>query len=197
MKIKKIIAAICAAAAVLSLTGCGNNDNDRLLDSLFTDNSTPASSTSTKPAPTSTSSKRESKPEISAPEISEPTAVSEQTSEPTAVSEPTSEPVATSEPVSEPISIPTIVDQKLVRPEVKDALDAYEAYMNEYCDFMKNYNAAEDQASLMLGYFAILEKYSLAADKLSELDDIELTEAEAAYYLEVTTRVLARMSTIY
>lgn len=81
MKIKKIIAAICAAAAILSLTGCGNNDSDSVLDSSTVGNSTPASSTS----------KQES----------EPTVVSESTGEPVESSEPASEPVESSEPASE------------------------------------------------------------------------------------------------
>lgn len=172
MKIKKIIAAFCAAGAVLSLAGCGNSAEE-LFEGLTAGTSKPTSSSTKKPTSVSTSSKRESEP---------------------IVSEPTSEPAVESEATNEPISIPNIVDQKLLRPKVKDALDAYEAYMNEYCDFMKNYNAAADKSAWMTGYFAILEKYSIAMDKLSELDEIELTDAETAYYLEVTTRVLARMS---
>lgn len=181
MKVKKIIAAVCAAAAVLGLAGC--NLVDKFTGNSNAGTASPVNSNSSKPTAVSTSSKRESKPVISEP-----------TSEPAVVSESTSEPAVESEPASKPTSTPTLVDPNLLRPEVKNALDAHEAYMNEYCDFMKKYNAAEDKSSWMTGYFAILEKYSIAIDKLNELDDIELTDAETAYYLEVTTRVLAKMS---
>lgn len=91
MKIKKIIAAFCAAAAVLSLAGCGNSAEE-LFEGLTAGNSTPASSSSKKPAAVSSSSK---------PEISEPAVVSEPTSEPAVTSKPTSEPTIVSEPTSE------------------------------------------------------------------------------------------------
>lgn len=110
--------------------------------------------------------------------------------------DPTSQPT-TSEPTSEPTSTPSVVNPNLVRPEVKEALDAYEALMNEYFDFMKKYNSAADKSSMVMGYLEVLQKYSDAMDKLNAIDDLELTTAENAYYLEVTTRVLARMSESY
>lgn len=91
MKIKKIIAAICAAGVALCLAGCGNSAEE-LFEGLTAGNSTPASSSSKKPAAVSSSSKRESEPTVSEPE-STPT-----------VSEPISEP--TSEPTSVPESVP-------------------------------------------------------------------------------------------
>lgn len=103
----------------------------------------------------------------------------------------------TSEPTSTPTSTPSVVNSNLVRPEVKEALDAYEALMNEYFDFMKKYNNATDKSSMIMGYLEVLQKYSDAMDKLNAIDDLELTTAENAYYLEVTTRVLARMSESY
>lgn len=104
----------------------------------------------------------------------------------------------TSQPTtSEPTSTPSIVNPNLLRPEVKEALDSYEALMNEYFDFMKKYNNATDKSSMIMGYLEVLQKYSDAMDKLNAIDDLELTTAENAYYLEVTTRVLARMSESY
>lgn len=80
-----------------------------------------------------------------------------------------------------------------VRAEVKQALDSYEALMNEYCDFMKKYSASPDDLTLIMEYSDFLAKYTDAMDKLSALDDIELNDEETKYYLEVTNRVSARL----
>lgn len=104
MKLKRILAAVCAAGVALCLAGCGNSDTDKLLESLTAGTSKPASSSTKKPTSVSTSSKRESEPTVSEP-TSEPVEVSEPTSEPTVVSEPISEPTVGSEPTSEATTV--------------------------------------------------------------------------------------------
>ncbi|MGN1423543.1 MAG: DUF6591 domain-containing protein [Oscillospiraceae bacterium] len=79
-----------------------------------------------------------------------------------------------------------------VRPEVKDALDSYEAFMNEYCDFMEKYTANSTDLTLIMEYADYLAKYTEAMDKLNTID--ELNEAETIYYAEVTARVNDRLS---
>lgn len=105
----------------------------------------------------------------------------------------TSQPT-TSEPTSTPSSSSIGIDPNLVRPEVKEALDAYEKLMTDYYDFMKKYNSAADKTPLMLEYLNMLQSYSDAIDKLNAIQDMELTTAESLYYYEVTARVLAKMS---
>lgn len=166
MKIKKIIAAFCAAAAVLSLAGC------ELSDTPF--NSSPTSArpiySSSKPMTTSTSTKLESKSEISEPE---------------------SEPVSV--PESEPeISLPQL-DPSIIRPEVKEAIDSYEDFIDEYCDFMKKMSQTDNAGTMMLEYLEYTQKLTEMGEKFDKISYDDLTDAEVAYYTEVMLRCNQKM----
>lgn len=108
------------------------------------------------------------------------------TAETTAATTTTQAPTAEPEPAEQPSEVG-------VREEVKEALDSYEALMNEYCDFMEKYSANPDDISLLMELSDYLAKYTDAMDKLSAIDDIELNDEETKYYLEVTNRVSARL----
>ena len=79
----------------------------------------------------------------------------------------------------------------VISPELKDFLDSYESFMDEYCEFMKNYNAAD--TTKMMEYLQILQKYSDFAEKADAWKDKELSDAETAYYLEVLNRVNTKL----
>ncbi len=76
-----------------------------------------------------------------------------------------------------------------MRPEFKEALDSYEDFFDEYCDFMKKFNESPDDLSLLGEYTEYLTQYSETMEKMGELDDGEMNNAEMKYYLEVTTRI--------
>ena len=80
-------------------------------------------------------------------------------------------------------------------PEVKEFLDAYEACMDEYVDFMQKYMNADPSSmvSMMGDYYSILARYTEFAEKIDAFDESELTNAELAYYLEVTNRVSQKL----
>ncbi len=80
-----------------------------------------------------------------------------------------------------------------IRPEVKDALDSYEALMNEYCTFMEKYNASPNDMTLLLEYTEYLSKYTDAMDKLNKLDNTEFNDEELKYYIKITNRVNERL----
>ena len=96
---------------------------------------------------------------------------------------------ATPEPTPVPDTTP--VSEVEIRLEVKEFLDAYEAYMNEYVEFMQRYSTAEpaDMAAMMGDYYAMMSRYAVFSKKIDDLDESELNNAELAYYLEVTNRV--------
>lgn len=85
-----------------------------------------------------------------------------------------------------------------IRPEFKEFLDAYEAYMDEYVAFMQKYSQAdpEDMVAMMGDYTAIMTRYAEFAEKMEAVDEEELTNAELAYYLEVTDRVNQKLLTV-
>lgn len=46
-----------------------------------------------------------------------------------------------------------------MRKDFKEAMDSYEAFMNEYCDFMEKYSKNPTDASLMADYMSYMSKY--------------------------------------
>ncbi|MBQ8945950.1 MAG: hypothetical protein IJ058_03965 [Lachnospiraceae bacterium] len=77
-----------------------------------------------------------------------------------------------------------------VDPELKAALDEYESFMNDYCDFMKKY--AENPAnaiSMLSDYTEMLNRYTEFASKIDNLDTSNMSTADYEYYLDVLNRV--------
>ena len=116
------------------------------------------------------------------------------TAAPKATARPNAAPTA--EPTEEPTPKPqTAVAENEIRPEVKEFLDAYEACMDEYVEFMQKYLNADptSMVSMMGDYYSILARYTEFAEKIDAFDESELTNAELAYYLEVTNRVSQKL----
>ena len=103
----------------------------------------------------------------------------------------------TAAPTQAPTAVPTEPPEETgpaeeeIRPEVREFLDAYEACMNEYVEFMRKYMNSDpaSMASMIGDYYSILSRYTRFAEKIDALDESQLTNAELAYYLEVTGRV--------
>lgn len=80
-----------------------------------------------------------------------------------------------------------------MRPEVKEALDDYEAFMNEYCDFMEKYSTSDDQGSMLGDYTQFMLKYAEAMESIDKVNESDLNDIELAYYIEVTARIEKRL----
>lgn len=78
-----------------------------------------------------------------------------------------------------------------VTPEFKATMDSYEAFIDKYVEFMKNYDTMD--TSQMLQYLSILSEYTDFAKKIDAIDEDSLSDADYAYYLEVTTRVSQKL----
>ena len=52
-------------------------------------------------------------------------------------------------------------------------------------------------SSMLKQYTEIMEKYNAFAEVIDKLDSVEMSEADALYYLEVTTRCTEKMLKIY
>ena len=120
------------------------------------------------------------------------TAKSEETA--STVDEKDTEAVTETEQTTEPETNPAenLVDG--IRPEFKKAMDDYEAFMNEYCDFMILYNNSEGLTpEMIIEYGEYIEKYAQTTESLKEIESQEMNEFETMYYAEVTARVSKRM----
>lgn len=82
---------------------------------------------------------------------------------------------------------------------VREVLDQYETFMNEYIAFMQNYyNATPNQMVNMLDdYYDLLTEYDEMMDLLDSLDTSNMTAEDYAYYLEVTNRVNENLMSLY
>lgn len=83
-----------------------------------------------------------------------------------------------------------------IRPEFKEAMDSYEAFFDEYCEFMKKYKDSNNAASMLGDYTDYMTKYTDTMAKMSELGDDELSNEEMTYYAEVTARITKKLAEV-
>lgn len=96
------------------------------------------------------------------------------------------------EPEEKPSSDEQLVDG--LRPEFKKAMDSYETFMNEYCDFMKKYAESDGtDIGLLADYTEYMSKYANVVEDFEAWDSEEMNTAETAYYLDVQTRINKRL----
>ena len=77
--------------------------------------------------------------------------------------------------------------------DARAAIDAYEAFMNDYCDFMEEYQAEGRPASMLAKYGEMMGKYADMAAKFDAIDEGSLSADDDAYYIQVQTRVNQRL----
>lgn len=74
--------------------------------------------------------------------------------------------------------------------DFKAAMDSYEAFFDEYIAFMKKYEETDgSDLSLLADYAQYLSKYSEYMSDLEKWENEDLNTAEAAYYLQVQSRI--------
>lgn len=79
------------------------------------------------------------------------------------------------------------VSDDTIRPEIKEAIDSYEAFFDEYAQFMASYDSSD--LSALTGYLSMMEQYNDTMQKLDALEDADLTSAELTYYTQAMTRI--------
>lgn len=125
---------------------------------------------------------------LNAPQEATPEPTEEVTEAPTEVpTEPTEAPQET-----EAVAEPEPVASDVIRPEIKEAIDSYEAFFDEYCEFMKKYEESDSNLSLMADYASYMTKYADMLQKFQAMENEDLTDAELAYYLEVSGRIMEK-----
>lgn len=83
-----------------------------------------------------------------------------------------------------------------VRPEVKEQIDAYEKFFDEYIAFMTKYKDSNNAVSMAADYANFMKKYTDYMTKFENIDDKGWNDAEVAYWLEVNGRVMGKLATI-
>lgn len=89
---------------------------------------------------------------------------------------------------------------QLVSPQFKETMDSYEAFFNDYVEFMKKYSSSSNPLDMLNDYNNYLSKYADMISKMNSIDQTTLSTADALYYAEVTARIsqnLLSVSTSY
>lgn len=83
-----------------------------------------------------------------------------------------------------------------VSPEFKKQMDDYEAFFDEYVSFMKQYKDNPSDASLLSKASSIMSRYSTMLSDFKSIKSKSLSAADAAYYSEVSARILKKLSEV-
>lgn len=72
-------------------------------------------------------------------------------------------------------------------------VDEYEKFMNEYVDFMVEYQNSGNAVGMALDYANWIKRYGEMSAKAAEVDESQLSEEDALYYLNAQNRINQRL----
>jgi hypothetical protein len=82
-----------------------------------------------------------------------------------------------------------------VDPVFKATMDSYEAFIDEYVDFMSSFDANSSGAGVMLDYARLMNRYAETMSELTALhEDDDMSSEDLAYFLEVYSRIVVKLS---
>ena len=87
----------------------------------------------------------------------------------------------------------TVSNSNSIRPEFKEAMDAYEAFYDEYCETMKEYKENPGDLTTLGKYTEMLSKLEEMTTAFEAWDNDEISDEELKYYLDVNNRVTQKM----
>lgn len=192
---KKFFCILLTLALLFSLSACGNTqkpaeaDPPTVVPSAPVESETPEEPTSvTEPETPDAPETPETPEEPEAPEESEVPEVQEEPEEPEIpdLPEESEEPEVPQEP--------ELVDG--MRPDFKAAMDSYEAFYDEYCDFLTRYQENPMDLRLLADYAVMMTRLSEMEAAFDAWDADDMNPVESAYYFEVSARVLQKLSAV-
>lgn len=80
-----------------------------------------------------------------------------------------------------------------IDPDFKAAMDAYEAFYDEYCDILQKYSKNPTDMTLLLEYSKLMAKAVEMDEAFAKWESEDLNSEELKYYLEVNNRVMQKM----
>lgn len=83
-----------------------------------------------------------------------------------------------------------------LRSDFKKAMDSYESFMDEYVTFMKKYKDNPSDLTVLKEYADYMAKYAEMSSDFEKWNSEDMNDAETAYYLQVQSRVLQKLSTV-
>ena len=166
---KTLLMLIAMACVLLCCGGCGNLSRPQEVPE--TEEITEAIPAQATPAPTATP-------------------IAEVTPEPVIEEEPEQMPEESEDPLPESNGEGTLPG---IRPEFKEAMDSYEAFYDEYCQFMTDYKENPTDMTLLLQYTEMLGRLEEMNAAFDAWESEEMSNEELAYYLEVSARIQQKL----
>lgn len=114
----------------------------------------------------------------------EPEKTQPETTQPETSELETTEPETTTPPES---------DTNGLRADFKEAMDSYEAFIDEYVAFMKKYKDNPTDLGLLADYADYMSKYAEFMEDFEKWEDADMNAAEIAYYIDVQARVSKKL----
>lgn len=79
-------------------------------------------------------------------------------------------------------------------PSFKETMDAYEAFFDEYITFMQTYTESDNTLSMLTDLANMMTRYTETMESLNSIDTNSLSTADELYYIEVMTRINAKLA---
>ncbi len=80
-----------------------------------------------------------------------------------------------------------------VSPDFKANMDQYEKFFDSYVDFMKAFSKDDATAEQLLEYNKFMSEYPKTQEAINNIDTNNLSDADKAYYVEVTERISKKL----
>ena len=83
-----------------------------------------------------------------------------------------------------------------VSPDFKATMDSYEAFFDEYVEFMNAYQADPTSTDLIAKSANMMTQYADTMSAMNSIDQDGLSSADYAYYAEVTARIVGKLASV-
>lgn len=81
--------------------------------------------------------------------------------------------------------------------DFRTLVDEYEAFMNQYCDFMETYNSdSGNVVSMAIDYTKMMTEYADWAERMDAVDESTLSAEDSLYLLDAQNRINQRLWSI-
>lgn len=88
-----------------------------------------------------------------------------------------------------------VTDSSGVSIEMKELMESYEAFVDDYVEFMEDYDS-QDSWSVLAKSSSMLAKYSDWMEKIEKMDESDWSTADWLYYEEVTLRCAQKLNKV-
>lgn len=83
-----------------------------------------------------------------------------------------------------------------LRPEFVQAMDSYEAFYSEYCEFMTSFSQNPTDFSMLADYASLMSRAEAVDEAFEAWDEDEMSTEELKYFMDVNNRVMQMLADV-